>query len=157
MIVESSRFKVFSSQFPVLSLEVTGAVYWAEVRFPAVAMSQARLREIPRIRQHADEPQRRWFSCANADLYVWAKGDAYLAFEFCYDKPHDEHSLRWKRESGFSHTRVDDGEASPISNRTPILVPNGLVDLRTIALEFESVAAQLDPRVFRFVLTALYS
>jgi hypothetical protein len=117
-----------------------------------------RLREIRAVRQHAEEPRRRWFACDSTDLFVWQDADGRpLAFELCYDKPHDEHALRFRREAGFVHTRIDDGEASPLKNATPITVPDGQFDLTEIALKFELVAARIDPAVYRFVLGALHA
>ena len=115
-----------------------------------------RLREIGSARQHAGDPPRRWFSCADADLYVWYEDDDCMAFEFCYGKPHGERSVRWRRGAARRHARIDDGESSPLENRTPIALADEDFHAPTVALEFERVAADIEPRIFRLVLTELY-
>jgi hypothetical protein len=118
---------------------------------------RSNLREFPRVRQHDGEPQRRWFFCASTDLYVWEDEEGgLLSFELCYDKPHDEHALRYRSGAGFDHTRIDDGETSPLKNYTPIIMPDGQFDLTEIALKFEAVAGGIDPQVYRFVLGKLH-
>ena len=118
---------------------------------------RSRLREVHDIRQHKGERRRRWFSCAAADLYVWQDDNGDLSsFELCYDKPRDEHALRWSEDAGFSHTRIDDGESSPLKNYTPIVVPDGRFDPTEIALTFEAIASAIDSRVYRFVLGKLH-
>jgi hypothetical protein len=116
-----------------------------------------RLREIPRVRQHDGESRRRWFTCDSTDLYVWEdKTGVLLSFELCYDKPHAEQVLRYRSGAGFDHSRIDDGESSPLKNQTPIIMPSGQVDLMQIALKFEPVAVGIDSQVYRFVLGKLH-
>ena len=79
-----------------------------------------------------------------------------LSFEICYDKPHDEHALRYRSGAGFDHTRIDDGETSPLKNHTPISMPSGQFDLIQIALKFEAIASGIDPQVYRLVLGKLH-
>ncbi|MDX1434540.1 MAG: hypothetical protein R3286_19010 [Gammaproteobacteria bacterium] len=117
-----------------------------------------RLREVAGARQPAGDPPRRWFSCAAADLYLWYEDDDCIAFEFCYGKPHDERSLRWRRDGATIHARIDDGEASPLENRTPIAVPgkaDEAGDAEHAAFEFERLGVELEPRIYRLVLKAL--
>ena len=120
-------------------------------------MSDTALREIRQVRQHAQGPPRRWFSSPELDLFVWFEDGAVVAFEVCYDKLCDEHSLHWRPASGFTHTRIDDGEATPFRNDTPIAVPDGVFDVTHIALRFEAVAASVEPALYRFILARLYA
>ena len=116
-----------------------------------------RLREILPTRQ-SEESQLRWFNSPVADLYVWEhKAGGIQAFEFCYNKPQDEHALRWADGQGLWHTGIDDGEASPWRNETPIAVADGAFDPESIALEFERVGAMVPPAIYRFVLSILHS
>jgi len=116
-----------------------------------------RLREVPRVRQHPDEEgRRRWFTCGCADLFVWENDETgVLRFEFCYGKPRAERTLGWDPAQGSRHAAIDDGESSAARNRTPIAVSDGRYDPGGIALEFERVAAEVEPRLFRFVLERL--
>jgi hypothetical protein len=114
------------------------------------------LREVPRVRQHAgDDGQRRWFASPTTDLFVWERAGLVTRFEICYGKPHREHVLSWDAAAGFRHDAIDDGEARPTHNRTPIAVPDGRFDLTTIALGFEEDGARIEPRLYRFVLGRL--
>lgn len=118
---------------------------------------RSHLREVAGTRQHKGEEHRRWFSCARADLYIWQNDDHSIrSFELCYAKPGNEHALRWRKSFGFDHSRVDDGEPSPLKNATPIVIPDGRFDADALALEFEEIAATIDPFVYRFVLGKLH-
>ena len=115
-----------------------------------------KLREVPRVRQRPGEGRRRWFACPSADLFVWEHDRRIVRVELCYGKPHDEHTLSWDDQWGLAHMRIDDGEAHPSKNRTPIAVPDGIFDPSTVALEFERLGAVVDPRVYRVVLGLLH-
>jgi hypothetical protein len=122
-----------------------------------VSLDREALREIRGARQPPGERQRRWFSAPAADLFIWTLDDATVsAFEFCYGQPNDEHALRWDAEAGFTHTRIDDGEGAAHEHRTPIAVPDGAFDPATVALEFERLAAGLEPALYRFILVRLW-
>ena len=115
------------------------------------------LHEITETRQIHDERPRRWFSDASMDLIVWFNPDNDIAsFQLCYDKPFAEHALTWRKESGFLHNRVDDGEAKPGSPKgTPILVPDGEFNLNAIADKFMELAREIDTTITDFVVQKL--
>ena len=115
------------------------------------------LREIPRVRQTPGSGlRRRWFTSRSADLFVWQDQAAEVVrFEYCFGKPHDEHSLSWSRKGGFRSAKVDDGEASAMRNRTPIAVSVPPFDLDEIAEQVERAAAEVDPEVYRVILRLL--
>jgi hypothetical protein len=53
------------------------------------------LREIPRVKQHAGEPPRRWFTDETMDLYVWAGDDCrIIGFQLTYNKLRAEKAIR---------------------------------------------------------------
>lgn len=53
------------------------------------------LQELKKVRQHAGEPERRWFSNTEFDLIVWLdEHAAVIAFDLCYGKQHREHVYR---------------------------------------------------------------
>jgi len=110
------------------------------------------LREIVPTSQHPGEPRRRWFYSADFDLYVWQDeaGDI-LAFQLCYDKGRGEHAFYWKRNKGFSHLRVQDGEDSGLSSETPILVADGLFDAAPVLAAFIAEADELPSAIRNFV------
>ncbi len=115
-----------------------------------------RLREIRAVRQEADSPRRRWFTCASADLYLWQDENGLASFEFCWDKPIGERLLRWQRGGATLHTRVDDGEDDARANRTPLLDGGLAYDAEAAALAFERVGADIEPAVYRLLLGVLH-
>ena len=118
-------------------------------------MSQT-LREIAGVKQ-TSELRRRWWNSKDMDLYVWQDPHGKVqSFELCYGKPRDEHSLRWHVEHGFSHARIDDGEAHAFDHRTPIAVPDAHFALDLIVVRFEAAGAEIDPTVYRQLLRELY-
>ena len=86
------------------------------------------LKEMPEARQVPGDAARRVFFSENLDLTVWFdERDDILGFELCYDKGKNERAVRWSREQGFLHQKVDDGENRPGRYKaTPILVPDGV-------------------------------
>ncbi|NKC15782.1 MAG: hypothetical protein GKR94_27360 [Gammaproteobacteria bacterium] len=114
------------------------------------------LREIPRVRQTLDSAlQRRWFTCATADLFIWHHEGSIKKFELCYGKPRAERSLTWTATGGFIHSRIDDGEINPSRNQTPIAVPELSVDRAAVAIRVEPLMALIDPCTYRFVMRVL--
>ena len=118
-------------------------------------MPAAALREIRKVMRRPGEPRLRWFHCNEADLFVWSRGGAIHAFEFCYDKERGEHALRWRSGSGFSQFGVDAGEDKPTRKRSPIAVADGKFDLAEIAQRFQSLARGVDRRIYGSVLDIL--
>jgi len=114
------------------------------------------LTEYPVTAGKKEEFTTRWFSDSYADLYVWYDTDESIAgFQLCYNKDRDEHSLTWKRESGYSHDSIDAGDETPLSNQTPIVVPDGLCPLDALRGEFIRRAEKIEPSVRACVLDAL--
>jgi hypothetical protein len=116
------------------------------------------LKELNNVRQVSGEPRRRWFGSDTMDLIVWYDpADAPVGFQFCYDKGSAEKALTWHRESGFSHTGVDDGEGGSRLNykATPILVANGRFDGRRVLQLLQSDGAQVPPDVREFVTATI--
>ena len=116
------------------------------------ALSSEPLREVENLARRDGEEGRRWFSCDAADLFVWWVDDELSAFEFCYDKSRQECSVRWSCEQGLRFFRIDDGEDSPLRNRSPVAWPLG-DGARDIAAQwFELLGAALPPPLYRSVL-----
>jgi hypothetical protein len=114
----------------------------------------SKLREVQAF-QREGELRRRWFASTHADLVVWQDAAGISSFEFCYDKPQDEHVLRWRKGEGFRHARVDDGEDNPARNRTPIHIADGEFDLGRLAARFRQLGSDIDPEIYQFVLARL--
>lgn len=113
------------------------------------------MREIRGVRQRDGEPTRRWFTDEYWDLFVWQNRGAVVEFQLCYGKPNGEHSLTWRRNSGFASHAVDDGEGHPAPHRTPILVPDENIDAAALVRRFIADSAEVDPKVRRAILREL--
>ena len=119
------------------------------------------IHEVKRTRQVPGEGFRRWFTDSDFDLIVWYEGqnvDGPIAgFQLCYDKQGAERALTWRRATGFSHEKVDDGETGRAvsSKMTPILVPDGIFDAGAVARRLQKHSATMDPEIARFILQTL--
>jgi hypothetical protein len=113
------------------------------------------LKELP-ASHSSGEPARRWFASDDLELIVWLDADAAISgFQLCYKTAHAEHALTWTRERSYHHDRIDDGEADPTKNQTPILVADGVIDVAAIRTRFAQCSAAIDPLVRDFVLEKL--
>ena len=110
------------------------------------------LHEVARVNQKEPHVRRRWFRDDYFDIFTWqaANGDV-VGFQLCYDLTSYERVLSWRAAKGYSHHRVDGGEASPIKNRTPIMVADGLLPLNTVLVEFDQRAVELDAMLRTFL------
>lgn len=114
------------------------------------------LKEIESVRQEDPLCRRRWFADDFFDLIVWYDPDGRLdGFQLCYNKSLDEHAFTWRRESGFSHQRIDDGEGVPTKKKSPILVPDGLFPCADVRARFESSGREMDSKIVRLVTQKL--
>jgi hypothetical protein len=111
------------------------------------------LTEFPNVRQRADEPRRRWFQADDEDLIVWFDADdRIVGFQLCYDRAQGERALTWDENAGYSHMRVDDGEAiGKVRKSSPILLADGEFDASTLLLRFVGISAALPQDVTAFV------
>ena len=114
------------------------------------------LREVKDLKPRPGELRRRWFTDEEFDLFVWYEaGGGVCRFELCYGKPSNEHAVAWQEGAGLTHNRVDDGEASPLSNMTPIVVPDGVFPAARVAQRFQSSSQGLEPELACFVLAKI--
>jgi len=112
------------------------------------------LREFPKVRQIPNEGFRRWFTDDDFDLYIWyadRTAKSITGFQLCYQKKNKQKALTWNRGKGFLHTAIDDGESTPLKNRTPILVADGTFRKNEVLRGFRSAAAAIEPDLARFV------
>jgi hypothetical protein len=120
--------------------------------------NMAALQEVRRTRQVPGEPRRRWFSSLDLDLIVWLDGaGAPVGFQLCYDKGRTEHALTWEPSTGLVHSAVDDGEFD-IGLRhkaTPVLAPDGALDLAGLARRFVAASDALPADIVQFVTARL--
>jgi len=112
--------------------------------------------EIPNTKQVKGEPLRKWYFSKDLDLVVWfdSSGDP-CAFQLAYDKHRGEHSITWKKESGYSHYRVDDGERQAGFFETPLLYVNGPFKKDAVLEKFLKESDELPVMVTNFVAEKL--
>jgi hypothetical protein len=85
--------------------------------------------EVKNVRQIENDGFRRWFRSINMDLYVWytnKESEDIQGFQLCYKLGSEEKALTWKKELGFIHNTIDDGEVPGSIKETPILVADGV-------------------------------
>ncbi|MDP3049064.1 MAG: hypothetical protein Q8N12_06510 [Thermodesulfovibrionales bacterium] len=81
---------------------------------------------------------------------------AITGFQLCYDKGREEKALTWRRDSGYSHNKVDDGEGRTYRQKmTPILVADGIFEYKEIAARFKKESREIDKTVAVFVYEKL--
>jgi hypothetical protein len=99
------------------------------------------------VRQDPNDYPRRWFYDDHFDLVAWYKPDGSLhGFQLSYDKTGLEKALTWFCDRGLSHHRVDSGDASPLENRTPILIAEeGRSRMAQVLTDFENSSKDLTP------------
>jgi hypothetical protein len=110
------------------------------------------LTEVLNVRQLDNDARRRWFTDDYFDLIVWYdEHDAFVGFQLCYDKTFNEYSITWKENEGFTHNRIDDGEAPGQAKMSPILIPDGAFDKESIAMRFKRESKKIDGSIGEFV------
>lgn len=112
------------------------------------------LKEIRNVRQEPTAGRRRWFDddVLPLEFIVWySPADAIEGFQICYDLGHGEYALTWRPAVGFAHHAVDSGSVGPFSNRTPILLADGVVPWVAVTERFEQCSRSLEPALREFV------
>jgi len=106
------------------------------------------------VKQVQGEPHKRWFEDDYFDLLVWENELGQIVeFQLCYDKLHNQRSLIWKKQFGYMHSKIDDGENNPGKYKaTPILVDDGVFNSAAIAERFRNRSKEIDTKVSTFVL-----
>lgn len=116
------------------------------------------LREWQSVRQVPEDGYRRWFTDHDFDLIVWYPDETQKeisGFQLCYDKSRRERALTWKKSEGYLHNKVDDGDITFGSKRTPILVPDGTFARDRVRDLFVSAAKDVDSDIVSFVVAKL--
>ena len=124
--------------------------------FPTIKIRARVLREITAIRQKPSDPQRRWFTDADMDLFIWFRNQVPVRFELSCGKGGIENSISWKRDTGFSQHWVDDGENRPGKYKmTPILLGQTEVNIRQVARDFLAASETMETALADFIYARL--
>lgn len=105
------------------------------------------------LSQRKGEPHRRWFEDEYFDLLVWENETGEIVgFQLSYDKIRDQHALTWKKQKGYIHNKIDDGESRPGRLKaSPILLAGGIFQNDKIAERFKRNSKDIDEVVSSFV------
>ena len=112
------------------------------------------LREVVNVHQLDPRLRRRWFCDDYFDIFVWERresGSAIVGFQLCYDKAQHERVLSWRETTGYTHRGIDSGESGPVTNRSPIMVADGVLPYHAVLEKFDAGAESLDARIRDFI------
>ena len=111
------------------------------------------LRESNAVRQIPGEPNRRWFWDELFDLLVWNEDEEIVGFQLAYESPIGPRVLTWRKEQGYAHQAIDEGDLETTKvGMTRLLVNDGEFDQSRLMREFEERASQIDVQVVAGVL-----
>ncbi len=115
------------------------------------------LYEIKNARKFDNDKRLRWFTNKYFDLTIWLEDDTIVSFQLTYDKYSNPHALTWRKEKGFEHEIIDDGEEPGKHKKSPILLPDGEFPKKQIADRFKNDSQEIDQGIASFVHTTLLS
>jgi hypothetical protein len=120
---------------------------------------EAMLQEIILHRQDEPERRKRWFQDNYFDLFTWQNLDnEIVAFQLCYDRKGTERVISWDYRQGFEHSCIDDGEAAPHRNMTPVFTSCTMLPAESdVSTLFAQASAKIDKAISRFVLLQLHT
>jgi hypothetical protein len=96
---------------------------------------------------------KRWFQDEYFDLFTWQDYNGTITgFQLCYERLGDERVLSWDWQRGFGHHRVDDGEASPHKNMSPIFVRNGGFSYQEVMPKFVKSSDKISQAISLFII-----
>ena len=117
------------------------------------------LREIKTVLQYPDEPFRRWFMDAAFDLTVWHAPEhptEIIGFQLLYPDGNERKALTWRRDKGYSHHGVDEGERRPgRAKQAAILVADGIFQKDDVTRMLAEACREIDPAIAGFVIEKL--
>ena len=88
------------------------------------------------------------------DLIVWYNRERtqITGFQLCYRKGTEEKAITWREREGYSHTTCDDGEGDTGQYKmTPILIPDGPFDHRSVMELFQKNSENLEQELVGFI------
>ena len=102
------------------------------------------MREISKGHETVEGFFERCFKDDLLSLLVWQRADkSIFGFQISYDPADIPRTLTWTEERGFSHAVIDEGESSPLKNRSAMLKPSGDFDAVGLLLGFDSASEEV--------------
>lgn len=116
-------------------------------------------REINDVKQ---EPagRRRWFEADGIELVVWLgeePANDVTGFQLCYEFRGREYALTWRADAGFTHSKVDTGDGTPLRNETPVLEPDQSIPWALITQRFDANSRSLEPWLSQVIRRTLHN
>ena len=113
------------------------------------------LKEMDNVYQNEEGINRRWFQDSYFDLITWDRDEVVIGFQLCYDRSGMEKSLTWKKDKGFTHDSVDDGQVTLGMDMSAILVEDGPVPIDMLINRFTDDSREIDSEIRQLVLEKL--
>ncbi|MFH0975351.1 MAG: hypothetical protein V1874_06175 [Spirochaetota bacterium] len=115
------------------------------------------LKETANVQQIDGEHKRRWFWSDYFDLIVWISDENnIMGFQLCYDIRKNQRVLTWKKETGFSHDKIDDGESQSGKHKaSPILTADGIFEKENVSAAFRNESRDIDKQIADFVYSKI--
>jgi hypothetical protein len=108
------------------------------------------------LTQNENKIIKRWFQDDYFDLFTWQNETGQITcFQLCYDRLGNERVISWDNEQGFAHYRVDDGEASPHKNMSPVFVKDGVFSSQEVMFKFLEAGTQITSEIHTVILKKL--
>jgi len=114
------------------------------------------LQEI-KVSQKENDIFRRWFEDDFFELILWydAGRTDILGFQLCYDKANNEHALTWRKDKGFVHNGIENGDAPLKYPSSPVLIKDGIFNAGGVLFEFAGSCALMDESISGFIIRKL--
>jgi hypothetical protein len=108
------------------------------------------------LTQQEPPNRKRWFQDNYFDLFIWQDEKGHIVnFQLCYDRLRKERVIQWDNQRGFGHHYVDDGEAAPNKNMTPVFIGQETFSYQEVIPYFKQRSQTLEPAISQFVLKKL--
>lgn len=123
----------------------------------------AMLKELGAVKQHPDEPHRRWFEDEYFDLIVWYRrdppsflfsSDQIYGFQLCYDKTGRECAVTWTTDTGYSHYIIKSDD-SLWDMGAPVLANKTAFPKHRVIESFMERSQRVEPSLREFITRKL--
>ena len=115
------------------------------------------LRELRLTQRDPSGTRKRWFQDDFFDLFTWQEQNGEVtSFQLCYDRLGVERVFSWDQDRGFGHHRIDDGEASPHKNMTPVFIMDGPFSPTEVIPKFIKASEPISKTIKTFVMQKIF-
>jgi hypothetical protein len=116
------------------------------------------LREIPEIEQYESEGFRRWFTCAEMDLFVWYDENSRISkFQISANELSSEYLIDWSYEDGLKLGIVDCGKELSLKHKSSSIVLSDNTFNKKILLKYLHYAKRINKEITYFIFKKLFA